>query len=217
VCAPYFSFLDDDDEYLPGAVDERLREIGRRPGTDVLVTNGYLYGSLFFDTSRLARVTGDPLEAVIESNWLVSCGAIYRSASVPIDYFDGTTKYLEWTVLAFKLAAAGKCITVIETRTYRVNDSPGSLSESHEYVHAEVSVFQDMLNCQIPAAARRRVRRKLADACHRASDFHRIHADIRRAWAYHIRSLGYLAGWRYIPYTRHLLAGVARSGWALTD
>src|SRR5262245_24830754 len=44
VLTPYFSFLDDDDEYLPGALDLRRRALEQDPDADLVVTNGYHYG-----------------------------------------------------------------------------------------------------------------------------------------------------------------------------
>ena len=40
---PFFATLDDDDEYLPGAIDMRLSVINESPDIDLVVTNGFIY------------------------------------------------------------------------------------------------------------------------------------------------------------------------------
>lgn len=40
---PYFSTLDDDDEYLPGATDIKVAALEAESAADVVVTNGYRY------------------------------------------------------------------------------------------------------------------------------------------------------------------------------
>jgi len=41
VTAEYFSFLDDDDEYLPGALKVRVTPLINEPQIDFVATNGY--------------------------------------------------------------------------------------------------------------------------------------------------------------------------------
>jgi hypothetical protein len=38
---PFFSTLDDDDEYLPGSTDLKLAVLKSNPKLDLIVTNGY--------------------------------------------------------------------------------------------------------------------------------------------------------------------------------
>ena len=51
----------------------------------------------------LAYAATDPLRALVIENWLASCGGLFRSDRVSIDYFDGVTRHYEWTFLAYSL------------------------------------------------------------------------------------------------------------------
>ena len=57
---------------------------------------------------------------------------------------------------------------------------------------------------------RRLLRIKRGQTLHAVSDLLRRDGRLREAWSYHLRSLRQPRGWRYLPYSRHLLARVAQ-------
>lgn len=208
VRTPYFCAVDDDDEYLPAAIDQRLAVLKAQPDADLVVTNVYrrcdgrdqlMYG-------HLRDVPQQPLAMLFLSNWLYNGNALYRSAAVPVSYFEDYRAYAEWTWLAYKLALDGKQVATLEQPTFRVHVTPGSLSQSRNYSDSYLTLFQDMLNAGPPADIVRLIRRKLSAAQHDHSV--QALADGRRgdAWRWHLRSLRHPGGLRYLGYTRRLLA-----------
>lgn len=206
--APFFCFLDDDDEYLPGALAARVEPLLRDERLDLTATLG-LRCIDGVDQPALVELTPeavnrDPLAALSVENWLASCGGLYRTASVGLDYFDGVTKYYEWTYLAHRLALGKKMLYVGEP-SFRINDSSDSLSKSAGYRLSEIEFLHKLLDLPLPGKARAAVRRKIGSAHHRASDYCRQQGWHARAWRHHLKSLLYPGGWKYVTYSRHLM------------
>ena len=103
----YFSTLDDDDEYLGLATDEKLKTMTLDVATDIVVTNGFRHkngmDTMFYD--NMDAIKSDPLASLMKGTWLHNCNALYRTASVETEYFQDSHPYGEWTWLAFKLGA----------------------------------------------------------------------------------------------------------------
>ncbi len=207
VSAPYFSFLDDDDEYLPGAVDSRVGVLQGNPEIDVVVTNGYRnVGGV--DEPAFAGAPDlqpDPLLALFRRNWLPSCGGTFRTATVTADLFDQVAGGLEWTWLAYSIAVAGRTVHAIDEFTFRIHDTPLSESKSDAYLLNQVACFQRMLAKSPRADITSLLRRELAHVFHDVSDFHLRRGNRRLAWRNHLASLGTWYGLRFLPYSRHLL------------
>ncbi|APW36723.1 hypothetical protein RD110_05560 [Rhodoferax koreense] len=204
---PYFSFLDDDDEYLPGGTDAK-RFLLEASGEDVIVTNGYRRhddgtDSLFF--WRFTRVDLDPFETLMNFGWLNSANALYRTASIGVDFFSDSQPYGEWTWLAFRLAQQGKTIHATRLRTFRIHDTPDSLSKSKAYEKAYLDLYNRMMAADVPKHIRHLIRRKRSAFWHDSACS--LLADGKRAKAMraHLRSMCEGGGWRYLPFTRHLL------------
>lgn len=206
VTAPFFAFLDDDDEYFPGTLWSRLQPLLVDETVGYVASNGYrcIGNQDVQDITNIEAVQRDPLCALIRENWLASCGGLYRSVSVTEDYFDGRTRYFEWTLLAFKLASTLKMVFV-DAPTYRIHDSPSSLSKSEAYREAEVGVLNQILALELPANVKSGLRIKLGKAYHSLSNYYRQEGELKRAWSYHLTSLRYPEGLRYLTYTRRLL------------
>jgi len=212
VTCPFFSFLDDDDIYLPGCLARRLDAI---QDADVLVTSGFgtagqLY-SLDPDT-----VNADPLRSLLKQNWLASCAALYRSSTISVEYFGHLPDVYEWTALAFELLAAGKKIHYVGDVTYRLFDTPGSVSKGFRVDAARVQ--QRML--ERAASQFRRpdlsteFRRQIREAAHCESESHWANGDFREAWRCHLNCLR-MGGLRHITFIRHLVCasiGLGPSG-----
>lgn len=105
VATPFFGFLDDDDEYLPGAIDARLAVLRAHPEASIVATNGFrhLDGRDTLAMHRLRAVENDPLAALFEENWLASCGGLYRSSDLPVELFDNVARYLELACVSFRI------------------------------------------------------------------------------------------------------------------
>lgn len=205
VSSGFFAFLDDDDEYLPGALQTRVAPLLADPQLAVVATNGLRGASAaarYLDNTH--AINDDPFAAMIRCNWLASCGGLYRSAAIHADYFDGTTKHFEWTLLAFRILMAGHKTLFVDVPTYRVFDSAGSLSKSLDYQRASVGFLEQLLSMQPPERIRRALRRKLSAAQHDLSSQFLHAKDRSNAWRYHLQSLTGPGAWRYLAYTRRL-------------
>lgn len=209
VQTPYFATLDDDDEFLPGALDCRMQRMQQADQPALVVTNGIRRTAEGdrLTYSSMANIEQRPLPALFDFTWLQSCNGLYRSEAVGPDWFANYHAYAEWTWLAFSLAQAGKCIGVVDAPTYVNNDTPGSLSKSASYFAAYFALFQRMLAVRPPPNIEKLVRRRLGACLH--EDSVRALAAGRRAdaWLAHLRSLGQPGGLRFLSYTRRLLPG----------
>lgn len=207
VATPYFSTLDDDDEYLGHAIDLRLG-IMQETGADVVVTNGFRRGAGIDELSypSLLGVPENPLEALFRMTWLHNGNALYRSDSVGPEFFANHHAYAEWTWLAYNLALTGKRIAVSEAPTFLYHDTPGSLSKSAVYRTAYLSLYERMLQANPPPAIIRHIRHRIQAEWHDQS-WHAL-AEGRRLEALrcHVHSLA-AGGLRYFSFGRRLFPG----------
>lgn len=203
----FFSFLDDDDEYLPESIDKRRAVLEDSPGIDLVVTNGFRRegGADRLAFNRLPSAISDPLSSVFKAIWLCSCNALYRTASVQENYFEELHARAEWTWLAFNLALDGKKVSAIDAPGFRIHDTPGSLSKSQEYQEAYLALYQRMLLKKPPTAVARLIRERAASAWHDRSVQALNRGDRVDALMSHTRSLLLPGGLRYLSYTRRLL------------
>ena len=208
VSTPYFCFLDDDDEYLPGALSTRLAPMLRDSSVDVVVTNGYRSsdGKDTIVVSDFSIAQHAPLEGLLIQNWLASCGGLYRTAAVPPSMFDPDFRYLEWTLTAFKLALEYN-VVLLDTPTYRIFDSPQSLSKDPAYRFAGVKLIDRILEFDMAPSVKRKLRIKKGRSLHGLSDHFLHQGDPTRAWKYHLASMTTPGGaLQYGAYTRKLVA-----------
>jgi hypothetical protein len=209
----FFAFLDDDDEYLPQALAHRCAPLLADPSLGFVATNGYrrlgTQDRVVVTTAR--AVQADPLAALARENWLASCGGLFRTSSVSLDYFDDPAPFLEWTYLAYRLALDFKMV-FLDVPTFRINDTPASLSKSAAYREAELSVLLRIAALPLPRSVMRQVRGKVGRVYHDLSFEARLQGHSARAWGLHVRSLLLPGGWRYLGYSRKLLPfGAPRS------
>jgi glycosyltransferase involved in cell wall biosynthesis len=209
VLTPYFCFLDDDDVLLPGSISARLARARQSDAPDVVVSNGYRSDSSEDVPSLPIPAPGphsDLLISLLQRNWFASCAPLFRSARVDESFFDGQTKYFEWTLLAFRLLLANRSFAFVPQFGFRVSDSPGSLSKDERGTFAEPSLLQGMLQMNPPANVRWLLKQRLAIANHACSDLAIRQGALASAWQHHLRSMIYPGGLRYLTYTRHLIA-----------
>jgi glycosyltransferase involved in cell wall biosynthesis len=216
VQSEFFSFLDDDDEYLSGALSARLAPLEADPSVDVVVSNGYRMtgGRKTACLDDVARVAADPLRGLVDANWLPSCGGLFRTARVGPEFFDAPLAHHEWTHLAFRLAL-GRRLAFIADMTYLIHDTPGSASKSADHELATAAVLDAVLRLDLDAATRRLVRRNYGRALHVRAEHALGAGEIGKAWSYHVASLRQPGGLgSFGLYTRKLLwsalAGVGR-------
>jgi glycosyltransferase involved in cell wall biosynthesis len=201
----FFAFLDDDDEYLPGGLATRAAAIQSDATIDIVVTNGYSGGADRLHLTRTAGIESNPLAAMLEENWMASCGTLLRRSTCGDEFFADLPKYMEWTLLAFRMLCAGKRVRFVDRPTYRINDTPMSASKSREYRIATAGVIERLLALQLPADIRRGLRRRLLAARHDLSVMNLEEGDRAAAWKLHLQSLAGLDGLRYLTYTRRLV------------
>ncbi|MBI3350403.1 MAG: glycosyltransferase family 2 protein [Burkholderiales bacterium] len=209
----FFGFLDDDDEYLAGALTLRRAHLDAHPEADGVVCNGVRFNGEV-ETPFLtdfASIYPAPLLALAETNWLASCGGLFRTARVGEDFFDERFRYIEWTLLGFKLALK-RHLDFVDVPTFKINNTPQSLSKSEAYELAHIDVLQEILRLPLPAPVAARVRRKLGAAHHLLSDFFRAKGQAGQAWRHHLSSLRYPGGLDYLAYTRRLLWAIRPVG-----
>ncbi len=207
VTAPYFAFLDDDDYLLPGGLRARIDAITADASLDAVVANGYLWDgtadTLMLDA--IDEIQNDPLLALMEGNWLATASTLFRTESIPADFFDVTIRSNDMTYLAFRLALEKK-VRFIATPTYRKSYSADSISRSDEWILPALGTLDKMLSYPMPVPVRRRLLRKCTVMAHEISNVHRRRGEFGPAWRFHLRSLrdpwGLL---NYGLYTRQLL------------
>jgi glycosyltransferase involved in cell wall biosynthesis len=209
----FFAFLDDDDEYLPGALTTRLAPLLADRSVDFAVSNGYraVGGSDEIVIQDVASIRASPLSALCAQNWMASCGGLFRSSTVAAEYFAEPAPFMEWTYLAFRLTAQLN-VHFVDVPTFRINDSAVSLSKSQAYMRSELDILRRVLELPLPAPVRRAVQCKIGRACHVAAEDCRLQGQGAQAWRYHLKSLGQPGGWRYLLYSRKLIQECARSG-----
>ncbi len=205
---PFFCFLDDDDLYEPHTLKLRVAafEAGPQGSPDVVVTNGWRDSGdgssrCYADLQVFAR---DPLRSLPEQNWLASCGGTFRSATVGPEHFDGVTRYLEWTMTAFRCASHLN-IQFVDIASYRIRESEESLSKSEGYRRGVVDGLGAIAALALPDDVHDAVLRKRCHALHELSEYYRSCGSFRGAWRVHLASVRERGGWRYLPYTARLL------------
>jgi hypothetical protein len=208
VQAEFFGLLDDDDVLLPGALRVRLDALENDPAADVAVTNGILVDgdntSLWLQ--EIDAIRHDPLLALMHANWLASPSALFRTQSIPPEFFDVAIRSIDMTYLAFRLALEKK-ILFLEQPTYQTTISPNSISRSEEWQLTVLVDLENMLRFPLRPAVRRELRRKYAEEAHAISDLHFRRGRSALAWRYHLRSMSRPRdALRYALYTRRLLA-----------
>lgn len=158
----------------------------------------------------LPDILCDPLAALFRQNWLASCNALFRTASITGEYFANPHPYAEWTWLAFRLSMAGKQLAVIDEPGFRINDTPGSLSKSGAYKTSYFSLYERMLAGSPPAHIAKTFRMRIGAAWHERSADALTKGVWLEAMQCHMRSLLQPGGLRYLAYSRRLLPGWPR-------
>jgi hypothetical protein len=204
----YFCFVDDDDELLPGSLSSRIERAEQSDRPDVVVSPGYRrIGSRDEPCSEtLPDGTEDLRLHLLRQNWFASCAPLMRSDSVDENFFDGTTRYFEWTLIAFRLIAAGHRFAFVDIPGYRINESAVSLSKEAGSIRSSPDFLRKLLATQPPEPVRQALRRQLSSAHHACANVELVNRRLMQAWRHHAASLSAPGGMAYLFYTRHLIS-----------
>jgi len=213
VTSDFFIYLDDDDEFLPGALCFAANYLMEHPRIDCVATNGYYVEGdnvriLLEDAWRFAQDGYIP-SLLRGRNWLASCGGMFRTATVGKKYFDDLTRHREWTLIAFRVASDLN-VQFVNTPTCRVYSIPGSQSKRTTYVDAAVETLDAMLRWNRDPRNVPGLRKRQADAYRNAASYYRMQGDFARAWQMLWRALWLPGGWHHLPYAALLLTRTAR-------
>jgi hypothetical protein len=92
--------------------------------------------------------------------------------------------------------------------TYRkYEDNPRSVSKSPEYRLAQPAFLQALMRLPITPAVTRIVKRKLVVALNGSATLMLDRGELRAAAALHLECIK-SGGWRYLPFTRRIVAGM---------
>lgn len=210
----WFSRLDDDDLMLPGALALRIDALEAQPHLDAVVTNGFRRNSAG-DTLHVtdgATVRRDPLRALLRGNWLLPGSWLCRSQSIGAGIFEGSPHSLECTYLAVRLANEYRMAFLDQPTVVWHTDVPASDSKSREWRLNEPGALEKILALDLPDDFRDGLRRSVSRACHSVADGFLKEGDPAEAWRWHLRSLRGRGGWRYLLYSRRVLAGLITRG-----
>jgi glycosyltransferase involved in cell wall biosynthesis len=205
----YFCFLDDDDEFLPDALSRRLEILQSKSDCDVVVTNGMLH-SADGDTplvppSFTSKINSDPCLTFLEQNWFASPASLFRSSRIEKNVFNFQFKYFEWTYLFFMLTSLKRSFYYDGSYTYRkYEDHPMSVSKSIDYYLAYPNFLKTLRRLDLPKTVHTAIHNKYISALNSQSNIYRKSNNLQEAWKAHLLCL-INGGFRYIPYTRHLI------------
>jgi len=209
VTSDFFSFLDDDDYYLPHALSKRSEPMIADPAVDFVVANGQSRksdGTLVSTYRDMRAFSDDPFLGLARTNWLASCGGTFRTSSVEDAIFSDVHKYHEWTLIAHRLLIAGKQPAFIDDKTFVISETPDSLSRSAAFVRAAPAAHRRVLALPLPPDVRSALQEKYSDAMHSVSELELRQGNRWRACRAHFESIKSLYGLRrHTLYSRWLL------------
>jgi len=126
----FLAFLDDDDEFMPGTLPDKVAFFRQHPDIDVLVTDGLRVNdgvaTKIFPPPEIRST--DLVETMMRAGW-GACALTLRARKVDLSALDAEFRHLEWTLTALELARHHK-IGFLDQPTYRYyEDTPASLSK----------------------------------------------------------------------------------------
>lgn len=208
----FFCFLDDDDELLPGSVEARLGAF--TADIDIVVSNGLDRTQGGTDTQATPpaianAIAGDLIGSFLTHNWFASAAPLFRSKTISTSLFNIEDRYFEWTILFFSLALGGFKFRHIDFLGFvRYQDNPTSASKTNSYALAHPTVIASIIDRHSTTGLTTRHRKQLVDKLIRAynttAQLFIAQNNLREAWLAHLHCIR-LGGWRYLPFTRHLL------------
>ena len=217
VSTPFFCFLDDDDELLPNSIASRVLPMLQDQTIDLVVGNGLSRtpngaSRIVFEDMNLFR--SDPFSSVFRRNWLASCGAVYRTATVSEDIFFDLPSYYEWTLVACRILVRGLRPSFLDSSTFVINETEGSLSRSSKYIESSPIACEEILALALPRRIKQHAIAKYCDVYHSLCGHHLSQGRMLEAFSAHVRSLRYRHGFvRYLLYSRRIFFAWFSVGW----
>ena len=212
VRTPWFTALDDDDLLVPNALSLRQQALDRHPDCAAVVTNGWRRSGAgdALHVAPTEHVSADPIRAMLAHNWLLPGSWLCRTDRIGIDVFEAMPDFLECTYLGLRLASEHRILWLDTPSVIYTVGSPSAASGSRAYVLGQVAALRRIVALRLPADVRRTLRSRIAGAYHGAADHEREVGALGAAWRWHVRSLLQPSGWRYVPFTRHLVRDTLR-------
>lgn len=203
----FFAFLDDDDCYLPEALDKRLTMLQESPGAALAVTNGFSNknGEIVEHYNNIGHIQADPLKYLFQMNWLHNCNHLMRTEMVNEELFNGYHSYFEWTWLAYKIAISGLTVTSTDEMTFVYYDTPGSASKSDNYFKSFPALAEKMLKLNPPDEIKKMIKFKVSAHYHNMADSYLRDGLRYKSFLCHAKSVFSYKGFRYLPFSRHLI------------
>ena len=212
VHTPWFATLDDDDLYLPNALLLRVQALEKRPECAAAFTNGYIRSEMndVLHVKGNRRIGDDPVSAMLDGNWALPGSWLSRSSMVGADVFEDMPNHLECTYFALRVATEHPIVWIdAPTVIYNVG-SPAADSQSRAFVLGQVRALRRIVQLDLPDDVRHAYRMRIASAYHSAAEHERRAGALLAACRWHLGSLLQPAGWRYAPFTRHLMRDALR-------
>jgi hypothetical protein len=208
--APYFAFLDDDDELIADSLLEPLQWLAGHPDCDVVVTNGYFVKADGSTKELTHFATGTALRRpalwLMTDGWLAPGAFVCRTASLPSRMFSDRWCNMEWTRLAFELCAEKKNIHFMDVPTMCYHDTQHSLSKGTRHLEAQLElVTQVRRDHRFDRETRRAASRKRLRTLHHLAIRYQRGGSYFRAWRYHLGSLCPPYTFKYLLVSRKLI------------
>lgn len=210
VTAPFFAYLDDDDELIAGSLLGPLKWLESYPECDVLISNGHFVkddGTL----SELIHIADhlrvdSPALSLLEDSWLQPGAFIFRTEGIPPSMMDSGWSHMEWTHLAFELCAEHKRLHFMDVKTVRYYDTPGSMSKQTQHQEAALDLLQSVRrDARMGHEVQRKADEKYFRTLHNLALTYWEQGQHLRAWRCHLGSLRPPHTFRYLLFSRKLI------------
>lgn len=208
VTTEWFTSLDDDDLILPDGLAVRVEALKARPDCNTIITNSLRrHGDhQEIDVPDMAKVERSPLDSLSDRNWLRPGAWLCRSAQVSCAFFDQMPPALECTYLAIRFVLNGGVCFLDRPTIAHYTDTPDSETKLDNYPIIAADALLQIRGLPLPADTRRWIDWRISSAHHSVANLKLMEGDLNEAWRRHLLSLRGRAGWRYLSFTRRLLA-----------
>lgn len=169
VTAPYFCYLDDDDEFIENALLRPIMSLRHNRNYDAIVTTGFWgAGAPGRKITEIRRHCRNPLVGLLDENWLAPGASFFRSSAIDEDLVGIEYDNHEWGYMALEMCSRSTALQFLDIPTVVINDSPASASKSLRY-HADELVFLAAMrrNAGFRGGDRRKLIDKYRDTQHR--------------------------------------------------
>lgn len=208
----FLAFLDDDDELMPDTLAPKIAYFRKYPDVDVLVTDGLrVNGSAVTKIfPPLENRCEDFIETMMRTGW-GACALTLRTKNVELSAFDAELRHMEWTLTALQLARHHR-FGFLDQPTYRYYETtPDSLSKKTIHSVAVLEVWRRLSETYTGTRYEDTVRRRYRTECHNMSWECASQGNFRDAWRLHAKSLRFVGGIVFIPFSAKLLLASLRS------